>query len=439
MNLPVPPRIVYTVSEISRNIRLLIERQFPDVWIEGEVSNLRRSAAGHLYFTLKDDHSQIPAVCFRSQARYLRFRPRDGECFRARGRIGTYEARGEYQILVDVLEPAGRGALQAAFDRLKEKLEREGLFDASHKKPLPRFPSRIGIVTSPGSAALYDILSVLERRNSAIDVWIYPTEVQGAAAAASLRAGVDYLSTADVDVVILARGGGSVEDLWPFSDEAVARAVFNCRKPVISAVGHETDFVISDFVADVRAPTPSAAAEMVVRSKQELLDRLEAAEARLAQSMRFRLAQLGRFLSVRAGGRGFAIAEQRIRQMAQRVDDCSFRLVHFARSGALLGSIAHRLDRAEGAARTGVARQAAAARERFRTLSETLDALSPLGVLDRGYAVCRKQDGTIVTSGRQVGVDEPLEVLLHEGSLDVRVRSVRHERPGARGPHEDAR
>lgn len=423
--MPVGSPRVYTVSELSREIRVLIERQFPDVWVEGEVSNLRRSGAGHIYFTLKDGHAQIPAVCFRGQASYLRFHPKDGESFRARGRVGTYQARGEYQILVDVLEPVGRGALQEAFERLREKLDREGLFEETHKKPLPAFPSRIGIVTSPGSAALRDILSVLQRRDSPVDVWVYPTDVQGRSAAAEIRKGVDYLSGADVDVVILARGGGSVEDLWPFNDEALSRAVFACRKPVISAVGHETDFVMTDFVADVRAPTPSAAAEIVVRSAAEVSARLGNASVRLARSMRFRLLELARVLDTRAGGRGFSIAEQRIRQLAQRVDDCAFRLAHFARSGPFLRTLALRLERADRAA-IGVAQRAqAAAREKVVALSERLDALSPLSVLERGYAVCRKPGGAIVTRAGEVAVDESLEILLREGRLEVQVRRRR--------------
>lgn len=415
-------RSVYTVSELSREIRSLVERQFPDVWVEGEISNLRRSGAGHIYFTLKDDHAQIPAVCFRSQARYLRFVPQDGESFRARGRVGTYPARGEYQILVDILEPTGRGTHQVAFDELKKRLEAEGLFEEEQKKQLPRFPVRVGVVTSPGSAALRDILAVLRRRNSAIDVWVYPTDVQGRSAAQELRRGVEYLSNSDVDVVILARGGGSVEDLWPFNDEALARAVFACRRPVISAVGHETDFVMTDFVADVRAPTPSAAAEIVVRSGGELSERLDGATRRLAGSMKFRLMELGRFLSTRGGGRGFSIAEQRIRQMAQRVDDLSFRLTHFGRSGSFLRSAGYRLETAERASSGAMDRALVLARRRLMVLSEQLNALSPLGVLDRGFSVCRRPGGEIVTSAAQVVRGESLEVLLRAGRLDVEVQ-----------------
>jgi exodeoxyribonuclease VII large subunit len=422
---PTSTPAVYTVSALSREIRVLLERRFPDVWVEGELSNLRRSAAGHIYFTLKDDHAQIPAVCFRSQARYLRFSPKDGESFRARGRVGTYEARGEYQIVVDILEPAGRGALQAAFDRLREKLEAEGLFEERHKQALPMAPARIGIVTSPGSAALRDILSVLDRRHGAMDIVIYPTEVQGRSAAAELRKGIEYFSESDVDVVILARGGGSAEDLAPFNDEGLARAVFACSRPVISAVGHETDFVITDFVADVRAPTPSVGAEIVVRTRQELLGRVETSRRGLERAIRFRLMELGRFLSTRAGGRGFAVAEGRIRELVQRVDDAAFRLAHFGRSGPFLRALAFRLERGDRAAVAGMSQTLSRGRERMGRLGEALNALSPLAVLERGYAVCRKPGGEIVRAASQVRPDESVEVLLHQGILDVQVRGLR--------------
>lgn len=424
-------RTVYTVSELSRELRLLIERRFPDVWVEGEVSNLRRSGAGHVYFTLKDDHAQIPAVCFRTQARYLRFRPADGEAFRVRGRVGTYEARGEYQILVEVLEPAGRGSLQAAFERLREKLGAEGLFDPAHKKPLPAFPSRIGVVTSPGSAALRDILSVLERRHSGVVVQVYPTEVQGSRAAAELKKGIEHFGRGGVDVVILARGGGSVEDLWPFNDEGLARAVFASPTPVISAVGHETDVVLTDFVADVRAPTPSAAAEIVIKTTLEITERLEGSAAALVRAMRYRLMELGRRLGARTGGRGFVVAEQRVRQMAQRVDDCVFRLGHSARSGAVLRERSHRLDRSARALGSGIERIRVAGGQRLQALSGRLDALSPLAVLQRGYAVCTTPDGTVLRRAADASVDDALEVRLQEGRLEVEVRKVREEEPDA--------
>src|SRR5213083_1075829 len=286
-------RRIYSVSELSFEIREMLERRFIDVWVEGELSNCKSSTAGHLYFTLKDDRAQLPAVCFRNAARLLRFRPENGKVFRARGRVSTYEGRGEYQLIVEVLEPAGLGALQLAFQQLKEKLEKEGLFRPDRKRPIPAFPRKIGIVTSTKSAALRDILTVLKRRHNAIDVLIFPAEVQGDGASLQIMAGIDYLSrSTDVDVIVITRGGGSMEDLWPFNEERVARAIVRAQKPVISAVGHEVDFTISDFVADLRAPTPSAAAEIVIQSKEEISQRVAHLENRLQANIKHRLSML---------------------------------------------------------------------------------------------------------------------------------------------------
>ena len=323
-------RKIYSVSELSAEVREMLDRRFTDVWIEGEISNFKSSAAGHLYFTLKDDRAQLPAVCFRNAARFLRFKPENGKTFRARGRITAYEGRGEYQMIVEVLEPAGLGALQLAFEQLKEKLEKEGLFRAERKRPLPPLPRRIGIVTSPTSAALRDVLTVLKRRHNALDVLIYPSEVQGTSAAAQIVEGIDYLSTqADVDVILVTRGGGSMEDLWPFNEERVARAIVRSQKPVISAVGHEVDFTIADFVSDLRAATPSAAAEIVIQSKEVLSQRVVQLENRLQGSIRYRLSTLRHFLASKVGSRGFAVAEAQVRRLSQRVDDLGFRLLQF--------------------------------------------------------------------------------------------------------------
>src|SRR5947199_3983110 len=271
----------------------MLERRFTDIWVEGELSNCKSSTAGHLYFTLKDDRAQLPAVCFRNAARLLRFRPENGKLFRARGRVSTYEGRGEYQLIVEVLEPAGLGALQLAFEQLKEKLEKEGLFRPERKRSLPGFPRKIGIVTSPKSAALRDILTVLKRRHNAINVLIFPAEVQGEGASLQIMEGIDYLNRRpDVDVIVITRGGGSMEDLWPFNEERVARAIVRSQKPVISAVGHEVDFTIADFVADLRAATPSAAAEIVIRSKEELFQRLDQLGSRLQSTLKYRLTNL---------------------------------------------------------------------------------------------------------------------------------------------------
>ncbi len=422
-----PQRTVYTVSDVSRRIKELIERQFTDVWVEGEVSNLRSSAAGHIYFTLKDDRSQLPAVCFRNAAMYLRFKPENGKSFRVRGRVTTYEVRGEYQIIVEVLEPVGVGALQQAFDRLKAKLDAEGLFAAESKRSLPSFPSRIGIVTSPKSAAIRDILSVLRRRHDAIDVLIYPADVQGDGASRQIAEGIDHLGLdPSIDVIIVTRGGGSLEDLWPFNEERVARAIARSERPVISAVGHEVDFTISDLVADLRAPTPSAAAEIVTSRKDEVVERLERGEARMSAALKYRLSELRRFLATKVGSRGFVVAENRLRLLAQRVDDCSFRLEQLAHAGLFVSRPSHRLELSDRAMAEGMARMLMALRGRFSSLTQTLDALSPLSVLERGYAVCRTAAGTVVRRSAQVGVDTDLDILLHEGELAARVTEVKN-------------
>ena len=271
-----PQRQVYSVSELTQRLKGLLETQFPDVWVAGEISNLRPATSGHLYFTLKDSNAQLRAVCFRSQARYLKFKPRDGVSVIARGRLSVYEARGEYQLLVELLEPAGLGALQLAFEQLKAKLAAEGLFDTARKKPLPVLPRTVGIVTSPSGAVIRDILRVLRRRYRNMNALLYPVRVQGEGAAQEIVQAIEHLNRrGGVDVMILARGGGSLEDLWAFNEEDVARAIAASRIPIISGVGHESDFTIADFVADLRAPTPSAAAELVVHRKQDFQAELE--------------------------------------------------------------------------------------------------------------------------------------------------------------------
>ena len=416
-------RKIYTVSELSFEIREMLER-FIDVWVEGELSNFKTSTSGHLYFTLKDDRAQLPAVCFRNTARLLRFRPENGKLFRARGRVTTYEIRGEYQLIVEVLEPAGLGALQLAFEQLKEKLEKEGLFKRERKRPIPAFPRKIGIVTSPKSAALRDILTVLKRRHNAINVLIFPAEVQGESASLQVMEGIDYLSrSTDVDVIMVARGGGSMEDLWPFNEERVARAIVRSQKPVISAVGHEVDFTICDFVADLRAPTPSAAAEIVIKSKAELVDRVQQLEARFTAVMKYRMNGLRSFLASKVGSRGFVVAETRIRRMVQRVDDLTFRLEQFGRSGTFIRAREHRVEMCEQQLSAALQQRLRKWHQLFARIAHTLDALSPLAVLERGYAICLTPEGRVIRSADAVNVDETVKVKLHQGSLSARVTS----------------
>jgi len=411
-------RRIYSVSELSAEIREMLEGRFTDVWIEGEISNFKSSAAGHLYFTLKDERAQLPAVCFRNAARFLRFKPENGKSFRARGRITAYEGRGEYQIIVEVLEPAGLGALQLAFEQLKEKLEKEGLFRSERKRPLPPLPRRIGIVTSPTGAALRDVLTVLKRRHNALHVLIYPSEVQGANASIQIAEGIAYLSSqTDVDVILITRGGGSMEDLWPFNEERVARAIVSSLKPVISAVGHEVDFTIADFVADLRAPTPSAAAEIVIQSKEMLSQRVVQLENRLHSSIRHHLSTLRHFLASKVGSRGFVVAEAQVRRLAQRVDDLEFRLQQVGRSGSMLRARAHRLELIAQRLIRATEQSIQKSKQAFVHVAGTLDALSPLAVLERGYAICQTADGRVVREADAVELQSSVKVRLSRGSL----------------------
>ncbi len=406
----------------------MLERRFVDVWVEGEISNFKASTAGHLYFTLKDDRAHLSAVCFRNSARLLRFRPENGKLFRARGRVSTYEGRGEYQLVVEVLEPAGLGALQLAFEQLKEKLEKEGLFRQERKRPIPLFPRKIGIVTSPRSAALRDILTVLKRRHNAINVLICPAEVQGDGASLQVMEGIDCLSrNTDVDVIIVTRGGGSMEDLWPFNEERVARAIIRSQKPVISAVGHEVDFTICDFVADLRAPTPSAAAEIVIKSKVEISERVSQLQNRLEGTIKYRLSTLRHFMASKVGTRGFVVAENRIRRMAQRVDDLAFRVEQAGRTGSFLRARSHRVELCEQRLSNAVQQRLKKWHQAFGRIAHTLEALSPLAVLERGYAICLTPEGQVIRSVDAVAMDATVKVKLHKGSLEAKVISKDEE------------
>jgi exodeoxyribonuclease VII large subunit len=346
-----PERHVWKVSELTAGIRELLERAFTDVWVEGEVSNFRPAQSGHLYFTLKDARAQIRCVCFRDQASRLKFRPEDGLQVTVRGSISVYELRGEYQIYVTNIEPVGLGALQLAFEQLKKKLSEEGLFDEARKKPLPALPRCIGVVTSPTGAAIRDILRVLKRRFPNVHVQLYPVKVQGEGAAGEIVQALRYFNRVKtVDVLILARGGGSLEDLWAFNEEVVARAIFASEIAVISGIGHETDFTIADFVADLRAPTPSAAAEIVVRSKQEFERHIAEHSRHLVQQMRYHFSQWRHRVRDLQTHRGFRQMEVLVRLRRQEVDELSSSLAigmrlrlgmsrqRLTRAGAQIGS-----------------------------------------------------------------------------------------------------
>jgi exodeoxyribonuclease VII large subunit len=318
----VPERKLYSVAELSFAVKDLLETSFPDVWVTGEVSNFRPAASGHFYFTLKDASAQLRAVCFRNQARYLKFKPQDGLAVIARGHLSVYEARGEYQLYVEYLEPAGVGALQFAFEQLKKKLAAEGLFDEDRKMPLPVLPRAIGVVTSSSGAAVRDILRVIKRRFPNMSVFLYPATVQGPGAAAEIVEGIEYFNQHPiVDVMIVGRGGGSLEDLWPFNEEIVARAIAASKVPIISAVGHETDFTIADFVADLRAPTPSAAAELVVHRREDFMAEVANRVRHMSQNLRLRISEARAELTELRMHRAFQQFPARVQERSQRIDE----------------------------------------------------------------------------------------------------------------------
>src|SRR5665213_230311 len=322
----------YTVSELTAEMRSVLSGEFTDIWVAGEISGAKLPPSGHYYFTLKDESAQIRCVCYKMTARYLKFKPQDGIAVLARGRIDLYDARGEIQLIVETIEPQGHGALQLAFEQVKKKLAAEGFFDVARKRALPPFPQRIGIVTSPTGAVIQDMLNILERRAPGRHIRLYPAQVQGESAAEQIARGIEYFSASNwAEVVIVARGGGSMEDLWAFNEERVARAIADCSVPVVSAVGHETDFTIADFVADLRAPTPSAAAELVVPTQESVLDQISIADHKLTQSIRLTIALAARALH------GVAVDQLRLHQLigkhSQMIDDQEYLLHEQWRAG----------------------------------------------------------------------------------------------------------
>ena len=436
-----------TVSELTDRIQGVLETEFLDVWVEGEVSNLRfMPSSGHFYFSLKDDKAQIKAVVWRSDARYLKFKPQDGMKVLARGQVRVYAPRGEYQMSVQLIEPLGKGSLQQAFEDLKERLAKDGLFAPERKRPLPVLPRRIGLVTSPTGAVVRDILRVLEGRYANLAVLIYPCRVQGPEAAGEIVAGIRALNRiSGLDVLIVARGGGSLEDLWPFNEEQVARALAASRLPTISAVGHETDFTIADFVADLRAPTPSAAAEQVVKARIDLTARIASLEGRRDASLRLLLARIRARVEAVTSHRVFTAERGRVRTHAQRVDDllrrgetaAGHRLVR-ARDRLLRmrerletfrldRQLEARRERVSGAAlrlRALFARRVETRRAALSGLLGKLDTLSPLGVLSRGYALVWDASGErLLRRASEAALGEELKIRLHEGALRATVTS----------------
>ncbi|MBZ5682256.1 MAG: exodeoxyribonuclease VII large subunit [Acidobacteriia bacterium] len=447
-NFRPPEQRVWTVRDLVAAVRTHIEREYSDACVEGEISNFRAPESGHLYFTLKDGNAQIRVVMFRSSARLLRFRPADGVQVVVRGRVTVYEDRGELQISAEYLEPKGAGSLQIAFEQLKAKLEAEGLFAAERKKPIPTLPARIGIVTSPQAAALRDILNVLQRRHHTVNVVIYPAQVQGEAAALEVAAGVRHFSTQqNVDVVIVARGGGSAEDLAAFNDEALARAVSASAVPVISAVGHETDFTIVDFVADLRAPTPSAAAELVIRSREEVESDANRLHERLVRAMRFRLLMGRQALTELAQHGAFARMMDGINQRQQKLDDLTYRLERAQRS--LLELMQRRWETVSAVVRhydlrlvlSGMRRQLDAStaalvsvirnvllqhRIRAERMMTTLETLSPLAILERGYALVFDSSGKLLKDAARVQAGDEISARLARGEIHATVTRERN-------------
>jgi exodeoxyribonuclease VII large subunit len=442
-----PPRQVLTVTELNVRLRDLLETTFFEIWVEGELSNCRLWNTGHLYFTLKDGAAQVRGVIFRSAMRYLKFKPTDGLRVVVRGRVTVYEPKGEYQLVCEHLEPHGLGGLQLAFDQLKQRLHAEGLFDADRKRPLPALPRKIGIVTSLDGAAIRDIIKVLARRYRNAQLVIRPTRVQGEGAALDIARGLAAIARVPkVDVVIVGRGGGSIEDLWAFNEEIVARAIVRSPIPVISAIGHESDVTIADFVADLRAPTPSAAAELVVAAKDQFTQRIDRLSDRLSAAMRRQLQTRSRRLHVCDARPAFAGYLGRLALRGRHVAELShgmvsaLRLQTSARSrrlsllqrqldaldfGRRLGGIRARLVVADGRLETAAQQQRHDRRSRLRDDVARLEALSPLAVLARGYAVCREAtDRRIVFDAATVRAGDRVLVTLARGELACDVSST---------------
>jgi len=389
-------RKIYKVSEINRMVKNLLEGQFPDIWLEGEISNLTLHSSGHLYFSLKDEEAQISAIMYKWQVEGLEFAPENGMKVIARGKISVFVKGGRYQIIVYALEPVGIGALQQAFEQLKRKLEKEGLFDKAHKRPMPMLPQRIGIITSPTGAAIRDILNIIERRFANVHILVNPVRVQGDRAAGEIAEAIGYLNEhfPTLDVLIVGRGGGSLEDLWPFNREIVARAIYDSRIPVISAVGHEVDYTIADFVADLRAPTPSAAAELVVTNKIELEKRILLLTSKIKSSIEHELDEWNGLYRRLVESRIFLHPEELYSQFQQEVD-------YFVEK--MVSKCTHFLDFQN---------------ERLRSITGKLDVLSPLNILGRGYSITyRLPENEILKSTSQVKMKDKVKVRLHEGQI----------------------
>jgi exodeoxyribonuclease VII large subunit len=421
------PDKIYTVSQVTQLVKIELENAFPLLWVDGEISNFHRHSSGHLYFSLKDASSQLRCVMFRSEARQVPFEMKDGLQVICRGRVNVYEPRGEYQLVADLVQPKGIGALQLAFEQLKEKLKNEGLFDPQRKKKLPLFPKKIGIVTSLRGAAIVDILKTLERRFARLHILIYPVKVQGEGAAEEIVEGIDSLGNyPGLDVLIVGRGGGSMEDLWAFNEEKVARAIFRCPIPVISAVGHEVDFTISDFVADIRASTPTAAAEMVVEKEQAFEDRISGFEERIVHHLRYSLQENKHRVFSLTHDQAFQNFKVRLLGLEQEVDDLEIRAWNCVRKeqqkisemksrAALLSEIMRNLLR----------RRLQEHLADWDKLSAGLQAHSPFNILQKGYTLCWQDHGRgLIRTIDEVQKDKEVTVSFYRGEFTCRVNEI---------------
>ena len=406
LEFSLPTKTVRSVSEITSLLKQLIDQQpeFQNVWVQGEVSNYSRSGAGHVYFTLKEDNHQIAVAIFRNAVNLLKFLPKNGEEVIVQGQLSLYSARGQYQIIGRNVEPVGIGALQRAFEELKQRLADEGLFDNTHKKPLPKFPKTIGVITSATGAAFQDICEQLRKRYPLAEVLLHPTLVQGDGAAQGIAFALQTLNQRDdIDVLIVGRGGGSIEDLWAFNEEIVARAIFDSTIPVVSAVGHETDVTIADWVADHRAPTPSAAVEHIVPDQDELFAQLNGFDAWLRTTI-----------------------QNLLNGHETRIQELQTRLAPTQRKDAIY-QLYQTVDTLDVACRSAVGLKLSDGENRLHTLAQRLDALSPLATLKRGYSVTRKTDGEVLTDAEQVSVGDKIEVQLARGHLTCRIEELMHD------------
>lgn len=431
MNITEKPQKIYTVDEITRLIKQELEKRFPVLWIEGEIADFKRAHSGHLYFTLKDEKSALNCVMWRSSAVRVPFELESGLQVICRGQISVYEQRGQYQLYVESVEPKGKGALQLAFEQLKEKLNKEGLFDPSVKKKLPLLPKKVGVVTSPRGAAIIDIIKTLERRFAHLHIVIYPVKVQGEGAGEEIEEGIDYLgSLEDMDVLIVGRGGGSLEDLWAFNEERVARAIFRCPVPVISAVGHEIDFTIADFVADIRASTPSAAAEMVIEKEQSFLERIDNFEKRIFHHIRFAIQERKNEVNNLIHHQAFQNFKVRLFNLIQQVDEFEARARNTIQTQIQrMVRARSRVDLAQEKMSSAVKRILQDLHGKWERLSGELDNLSPLSILKKGYTLCWKDAvPRLVQKIDEVDEGDKVTVSFFKGEFTAKVRRVDKKR-----------